>query len=279
MPLPQPTPLETVLLQDGDSVVYLAPERGGMATRFFVGAHPVFYLDEATLLDRTKNVRGGNPVLFPSPGKLAGDRFEREGRSGAMGQHGFARTSAWEVVERAPASATLRLAASDATRAVFPWDFVATYRYVLRGPALRIEQRIEAKDEPVPFGLGFHPYFHVEQSAKPHARVGATATRAWDNAKKAEVALAGPIDLTAAEVDLHLLDHRSTSLDLEVGDRRTEVRASPELGTWVIWTLAGRDFVCVEPWSCPGDALNTGDKLLVARPGSPVDVWTEIVLY
>lgn len=275
--LPAPTPLETIQIRDGDSVVYLAPERGGMATRFFVGGRSVFYLDEATLLDRTKNVRGGNPVLFPSPGKLAGDRFMRDGRSGAMGQHGFARSSPWEVADRDARSAVLRLRSSDATRAAFPWDFVATYRYVVEGATLRIEQRIEST-EPMPFGLGFHPYFHVPERAKAHARVVTKGSRAWDNVQRVEVALGGPMDLTQPEVDLHLLDHPGTSLDLELEDRRTVVRASPEFSTWVVWTLAKRDFVCVEPWSCPGNALSTGERLLVARPDAPVDVWTEIVL-
>ena len=85
---PMTTPLETVTLVDeGHAVVHRAPSRGGMATRFSTGSGPVFFLDEASLVDETKNVRGGNPVLFPSPGPLAGDRFTSGGRSGSMKQH------------------------------------------------------------------------------------------------------------------------------------------------------------------------------------------------
>ena len=47
------------------------------------------------------------------------------------------------------------------------------------------------------------------------------------------------------------------------GQTPVVLEGSPEMTRWVIWTLAGKDFVCLEPWTCPGDALNTGDRLTV----------------
>jgi galactose mutarotase-like enzyme len=41
----------------------------------------------------------------------------------------------------------------------------------------------------------------------------------------------------------------------------------------VVWTLAGRDFVCVEPWTAPADALNTGESLITLAPGESRDLW------
>src|SRR5690349_4833774 len=77
------TSLETVVLEDASAGarVVVAPTRGGMVTRFEAHGAPVLFLDVATLVDESKNVRGGNPVLFPSPGPLTGDRFTRGGRS------------------------------------------------------------------------------------------------------------------------------------------------------------------------------------------------------
>jgi galactose mutarotase-like enzyme len=34
----------------------------------------------------------------------------------------------------------------------------------------------------------------------------------------------------------------------------------------VFWTLKGKDFYCLEPWSAPRNAINTGNKLLVIPP-------------
>ena len=68
-------------------------------------------------------------------------------------------------------------------------------------------------------------------------------------------------------MDLHLRDHGSSTAALELPGARVELRGSPEFGHWVVWALKGRDFVCLEPWTCPGDALNTGERLLWLGPG------------
>ena len=131
----------------------------------------------------------------------------------------------------------------------------------------------------MPFGAGFHPYFAVPDAGKRRARVVTNATRAWDNAAKAEVHLTGPIDLTAAEADLHLLDHGSSEASLDRGDGHAiHIRASSAFSFWVVWTLKGRDFVCLEPWSAPANALNTGAGLLVAAGGAPVELFVEMTL-
>jgi galactose mutarotase-like enzyme len=240
-----------------------------MVTRFDVAGRPVLFLDPATLVDTTKNVRGGNPVLFPSPGPLAGERFVRQGRSGTMKQHGFARQCAWSVVQTSPREVTLELASDDATRAQFPWDFVARLRYALAGAELTVETRIENRsDASMPFALGFHPYFYVPDADKARARIPTAATRAYDNVAKQMVDVQGPIDLARKEVDLHLVDHAANSATLERGDDRIVVSADAELGRWVIWTLPGSDFVCLEPWTAAADALNTGENLLALAPGA-----------
>ena len=259
------TPLEDTFLKSDGARVYLAPSRGGMATRFFVGERPVFYLDEDTVRDRTKNVRGGNPILFPSPGKLEGDRWKH----GAMGQHGFARNLEWAVRDAGESAVTLVATSNASTLAVYPFPFRLAFRYALAGTTLRITQTIETEG---PFGVGFHPYFFVPQAEKGAARIPTPATRAWDNVKKEEIALAGAIDLTAKEVDLHLVDHGSTNATLQLADGRIDVRGSAEYTRWVIWTVEGKDYVCLEPWTAPGNALNTGASLLAG----PRELWIEI---
>lgn len=272
------TSLETVVLRDpaADSTVALAPSRGGIVTRFLVGDRPVLYLDESTLLDPAKNIRGGVPVLFPSPGALAGERFRFGDATGSMKQHGFARQRPWTVASRDESSATLTLASDEVTRAQFPWDFALTFRYWLEGTRLQISQHVENRSaSPMPFAMGFHPYFFVPDGEKARASIATTATRAFDNTAKTTVPLTGPIDLTLAEVDLHLDEHATLRL---ADGHRVVVSASPEFRRWVIWTLRSRDFVCLEPWTAPGDALNTSDGLIVLSPGEAHELWTEIAL-
>ena len=262
----------TIELSDAEagSAVTIVPARGAIVTRFRVGGRELLYLDETTLRDPTKNVRGGIPVLFPSPGRLTGDRFTRAGRSGAMKQHGFARDLPWATrsIDASARRATLVLGATDATRAAFPYDFALAITYSLTGASLRLDADVEnTGSETLPFGFGLHPYFLVPDSEKGRARIATRATRAFDNVEKKTVPFGG-FDLTAREVDLHLVDHGSSESELSWGDgARLAIRASPELTRWVVWTLAGKDFVCVEPWTGPADGLNTGDGLLELAPG------------
>ena len=252
----------------------VAPERGGMATRFVVGGRDVFYLDQATYLDAGKNVRGGNPVLFPSPGKLTNDRWTH----GKLSQHGFARTSAWRVASHDAARAELALVLTDdeATRAVYPFGFEARTTYRVEPGALVIAQQFTCTSGgPMPFGAGFHPYFAVPQADKAQTRIPTAARRAFDNRDKQTKAL-DRIDLTADEVDLHLLGHGSTSGTLDAPGMQVEITCSPAFSHWVVWTLAGKDFVCLEPWTCPGDALNTGERLLTLEDGASIELETRI---
>lgn len=274
------TALETVRLSDANarSEVLIAPSRGGLVTRFEVAGRPVLFLDEPTLVDETKNVRGGIPVLFPSPGPLTGERFRSAGSP--MKQHGFARNGRWTVSAASARECTLVLEPDGATRAMYPFDFRLTFRHVLDGARLTMHQQVEnTGKEPMPFALGLHPYFAVNDADKGNTRVPTRATRAFDNVQKREVALELPIDLTAKEVDLHLIDHGAARAELVLADGgRVVVEGSAQYERWVVWTLAGKDFVCLEPWTAAADALNTGKSLIVLAPGEAKELLVSIAV-
>lgn len=264
------------------SQVTLAPARGAIVTSFRIAERELLYMDESTLTDASKNVRGGNPVLFPTPGKLEGDAWMYAGRQGSMKQHGFARTLPWAVKETSTddaASVTLQLISTPETRSQFPWDFDARFTFALRGTQLRITHRVQnTSDTPMPYGVGFHPYFRVTD--KSTARIDTRATKAFDNVAKRMVAFTG-FDLTKPEVDIHLLDHGSDASALHADGSTITVRASHEYTRWVVWTLAGKEFVCLEPWTCAGNALNTqgaSDGLRVIAPGAAETGWIEMGL-
>jgi galactose mutarotase-like enzyme len=170
---------------------------------------------------------------------------------------------------------SLSLASSAETLACYPWPFHATLTYSLNGGSLRSTLRVRNTGNAImPFALGFHPYFQVKD--KSQASIRTQATRAYNNITKRAERFAG-FDLTAPEVDVHLLDHNSdvAGLRLESGSY-IAVRASHDFGVWVVWTLAGKEFVCLEPWSAPGNALNTGDRLIGLAAGASHESWMEI---
>jgi len=267
--------LITLSNSGGDSRVSIAPGRGALVTSFAVGNRELLYLDESTFRDPTKNVRGGIPVLFPAPGKLANDVWSYRGRRGAMKQHGFARTEAWTVTSRTSHSLTCSLDSNEQTLAQYPWRFHAELEFALQGSRLRIVFRLLNTDtETLPFGVGYHPYFQVAD--KTRARVATDATQAFDNTQKQTRAFSG-FDFTQPEVDVHLLDHSAKQCTLALVDgANITLRTSDHFSLWVVWTLAGKDFICLEPWTSPGNAINSGERLLTLAPGQRHESWVEI---
>jgi len=277
-------PLESLVLLDRelDARVTVAPERGGMITRFSVRGQPVLYLDESTLRDSSKNVRGGIPILFPISGPLKDDRYLVGGETYVMKQHGFARNRAWSATYEKSgdhvATLGLELFPDDASRAQYPFDVAVRMLYSLEDGVLSIQRDIVNRDaRPAPVQPGLHPYFFVDDARKSEARVETDATRGWDNVQKREVAVTPPLDLTVKELDMHLHDHevrgerlgRTTSI-ARAGRPTIRVDFTDDHDVLVVWTLAGKDFVCVEPWIGRANALNERRAMMVPPNGRHV---------
>ena len=77
------------------------------------------------------------PNLFPIVGRLKGDQYQVDGRVYNMRQHGFARDQVFEVVESAADEVVLRLAYSEATLALYPYQFEFLVRYRMRRCCIR----------------------------------------------------------------------------------------------------------------------------------------------
>jgi galactose mutarotase-like enzyme len=83
-----------------------------------------------------------------------------------MPAHGFARKTPWKVTAQETDQVELELTDSDATRAVFPFAFRYRLTYRLQEGRLHWQQVIEnLSSEPMPFGVGFHPYLPMPLSA------------------------------------------------------------------------------------------------------------------
>ena len=264
--------------RDAGTYVHIAPSRGGLVKRFHVRGRDVLFLDDATYADKQKNVRGGIPILFPSPGRLDHDEFAIDGAKGKQPQHGFLRNKEFRVVEFDADDGAVRLMADWQRSVAFPWAGKIMMRVLLRDALLRIEMMItNREDTPMPFALGFHPYFAVPDAQKNLFSVAHHAEQAMDNVQKRVVKVDKNIDFTQEEIDLHLIDHPSSSMSMFMKDKLlATVRGSEDFGVWVLWSKRGKDYVCVEPWTAPANALNTGERVLRIPKDSSRKLWIEI---
>lgn len=270
--------MDSPLTLSNDTVVAsVLPWRGALTSRLSIGGHELLFLDEATVADPTKNVRGGIPVLFPIAGKLPDGRYQLDEKDFTLAQHGFARTQAWEVKEAWPTRARLGLVDTEASFLAFPRAFSFELAFSLGRRSFRIDAAVtNTGDRALPLHLGFHPYFFVPQAQKARAHVPTQARWAY-NQRTGKTEPLSPIDFGRDEVDMHLLDHGSTQAELHRGSLPTvSLKYGPAFSTLVLWTLPAKDFVCVEPWTAPTGAMASGQGLVQVAPGARFSTFLEV---
>ncbi len=269
----------TYHLEDGESLARLSlvPERGGMVTQWIIQGQPILYFDQERFQDPSLSVRGGIPILFPICGNLPDDQYVNEGKTYRLKQHGFARDLPWEVIgqqTQTNARLDLRLTHNEATLKVFPFEFELVFSYQLQGHSLRIEQRIaNLGDRPMPFSLGLHPYFFCRE--KNAVKLEIPAQGYLDQKTGLTHEYKGDLDLSSPELDLAFtkIHQRHSQFTDPSRNLKVAVSFSDLYQTFVFWTVAGKDYICLEPWSAPRNALNSGEQLAWVEPYSARSAW------
>ncbi|MFD2615035.1 aldose epimerase family protein [Paenibacillus gansuensis] len=258
----------------------LAPERGGILYSWGVRGQELFYLDRATFEDPVANIRGGNPVLFPIAGQLTDKKYEWNGVEYPMANHGFARNLPWEVIATGTddgAWVTIKLVSGAETRASYPFEFEVVYTYRLKDGVLGIEQDYKnLSAERMPFYAGFHPYFVASAKALDYD----TDARTYLDYNDGEVKpYTGRIDLNGLVESTAFLDAERRDIGFEpVPGRSIRLEYSDVLKYVVLWHVAGKDFVCVEPWMALTGEFHRRDELVYAEPGESVTAWLRMRL-
>jgi galactose mutarotase-like enzyme len=271
-----------ILFDDvADTRLEVVPERGGIITRWQVCGQDMLYLDTERYADPKLSVRGGIPILFPICGNLPDNTYTHEGKTYPLEQHGFARNMPWEVSERQTqdsASLSITLTSNDQTRAVYPFDFTVTYTYRLQANTLTIQQRYTNHSAvTMPFSAGFHPYFRA--SDKSQLQFEIPATEFQTKGSLTPQPFAGSFDMEQAEIDVAF---RASAEESSVTDLSQPMKMTlsyaPMFTTLVFWTVKGKDFYCLEPWSAPRNAMNTGEDLTLLEPGATVETWVKLAV-
>ncbi|MBI4782361.1 MAG: aldose epimerase [Oscillatoriophycideae cyanobacterium NC_groundwater_1537_Pr4_S-0.65um_50_18] len=269
---------KTYILTDESALARLevVPERGGIVTRWQVQDKELMYLDTERFTHPELSVRGGVPILFPICGNLPDNTYSHNGQTYTLKQHGFARDLPWEVLGQsteAGASLTVGLSSSDRTLAVYPFEFELAFTYRLQGNTLVIHQRYTNRSaEAMPFSAGFHPYFAVID--KSQLQVEIPSTQFYSQVDRAVHDFSGSFDFSVDEIDAAF--GNVTQQTASVVDRSQNLKLTidydPLFSTLVFWTVKGKDFYCLEPWTGPRNALNTGENLIRLEPGASLEL-------
>jgi aldose 1-epimerase len=303
--------LQYVLDGPSGSHAAIAPSLGCNCIEWQVGGRDVLWAPPlAELADRP--TRGGIPILFPFPNRIRGGRFTWASReyqlpcndsTKANAIHGFSPRVPWRVMECSAERNGAHLAAdfigsrdAKVDGNLWPADPRLSMRFELQNRSLRLEATVKnSADTPLPFGLGYHPYFAVP----PGDRIESPARGRWELQGSLPTGRVLPLE---AKFDLR---HPRLVEELNLDDVYTDFRptpgspteliergrvlyanggsmsvhTSPAFRELVIFTPPHRKAVCLEPYTCPTDAVNLAARGLDVgwQTLAPGQTWTAVV--
>ena len=318
------TPQDVYLLasSDGTALAEIWPGLGCNCLRWIVngpqGPLSLLYVapDWETIPVPT---RSGVPVLFPFPNRIADGFFEWNGLeyrlptndpTGRNAIHGFACRRAWRVLKTGAAENLATLTAEfqgsiDGHRdaAYWPGDYKLTLRFLLAPDSLSLSCTLaNPGSEPVPVGLGFHPYFRVPLSPEAtfDCKVSVPANSYWQLHENLPLGKKLPLDpfhdlRVPRRFDDLMLDDIYTDWTPAPGATGLNLRGRIEQGgvgaveLWtsdafrelVVFTPPSKQAICLEPYTCVTDAINlhahkVDSGLIILEPG---ESRTEFVVF
>jgi aldose 1-epimerase len=305
--------VESIALEAQSERAVIVPAAGCQCLGYRVGGIEVIAGPANPEAWREHPHRGGIPILFPWPGRIADAQFTFKGREYRMAVneparghaiHGFACERAFRVTRRGPyfVNAVLDSADNLDLSSTWPWPFVLEIDYEV-GNGLRLRARISNTGESaMPFGFGAHPYFHAPLSpaAKREAMlVQLDADARWPlDARLIPTGVAEPLqgkyDLRAPRrLGQDTYDdafRMAPALDASAPRARLidpsqkvaiEIRADPAFGDFVVYAPPDNPVVALEPYTCAPDAFNLGARGIAAgarelAPGETFEAGFEI---
>jgi glucose-6-phosphate 1-epimerase len=152
-------------LPNGDSVEILFYGATILSWKVGGGKKEVFWLSSKAKLDGSKAVRGGIPVVFPVFGKVT------EGPAAKLPQHGFARSSTWELLGKTDTESKgvqldLGLSSDKLTedfQELWPYKFALIYSITLTEGQLETSIQVRNEDDKkFDFNVLLHNYFKID---------------------------------------------------------------------------------------------------------------------
>ena len=120
------------------------------------------FLSSKAVLDGSKAIRGGIPLVFPQFGPSTGRKYP-------LAQHGFARLVHWRVITKDESSVLLEFKSHDHPTVVkdYPHSFTLQYRVTLKSGSIDMEAMVfNTGVDNISFDWLFHTYFKVDDVGK-----------------------------------------------------------------------------------------------------------------
>jgi len=254
--------------------------------------------------------RSGHPILFPFPNRLKHGKFTFGNKeyqlplnesTGTHAIHGFTPKNPWRVVaaeegDHSGSVTGLFQLSKDLPEAAHLWpaDFILRVTYSLSFNGLNVQVQIGNPDtKPLPWGLGFHPYFACPDF--PDANVDdfvlrADANTLWQTHEGMpsgrtitlpySLDFRKPYPIGASVLDTLYGDAQPGSLaelSYPKAPGKLEITATEHFRELLLFTPPHRKALAIEPYTCTTDAANLSNEGIdagwrVLAPGGQVEL-------
>jgi aldose 1-epimerase len=285
--------IEVVRLADAThrTEVSIAPSLGNIAYELKVNGKNAFWLPSGSLAAlKARPMLCGNPFLAPWANRLDQDAFFANGLKFRLNPdlgnfrrdpnrkpiHGLLAFSPdWKIAAMQADSGSARLTSRlefwkhPELMAQFPFAHTIEMTYRLRDGVLEVETVLENHSvEPMPVGIGYHPYFQLPDTPRDRWKVHLAARdhlvlskELIPTGERKPVEFPDPVSLAGTQLDdvfsgLVRDDSGRAAFSVEGDHEKLSVIYGPKYTVAVVYAPAGRNFICFEPMSAVTDAFN-----------------------
>jgi len=257
-----------IKLKKGAAEVRISPEGGGCVQSWMWQGRHLLRPGPARLTPAWDARTMAAFPLVPFPGRIQNGQFSTPTHQVTLAPnmppephaiHGFGWQQAWTVQAAGPDHLSLAHQPDDEA---WPWSYVAHQHFTLHETQLLVDlQLTNQSSDPMPAGLGWHPYF-----PRPGARVMAQTLSIWEATLQTGSPVPRPIpphqslvegpDVDALRLD-HAFDVPHAPIRLHWPTHILELSSDPVFSKIVVYVPENEDFFCVEPLTQMPDAVNS----------------------
>jgi galactose mutarotase-like enzyme len=227
---------------------------------------------------------GRAPLLFPIVGALAGGEYRVDSKPYRLPRHGFARVSAFQLVDSSTATALFRLKADDASLKIYPFSFELDVRFTVDGATLSITTLVRnLGGRTMPASFGYHPAFRwplpygrersdhfiefTTDEPSPVRHLDTAGLLLPERYPTPVIQRRLPLTDALFEHDVIIFDDLRSQAVTYGADDGPRIRVSyPDAPYLGVWTKPQADFICIEPWHGVADPQGFSGNFS-AKPG------------
>lgn len=244
-------------------------EKGAEIKSIVCEGHEILWQGEETSWARTA------PTLFPFCGGFKEGKYIYNGVTYNMDAHGFARDREFTVEKKSKRSVTLLLKSDEDTLAIYPFQFELRVIFTLSLKSVIVEYNVKNNtDGEMYFSIGSHESYECQGGVenydvhfkKRESLINCIVDGKIIGEKTEQITKFSkilPIYERFWENDsvvLKNLSSRSAVLRNRTNGKRIKIDF-PGFNYFVIWSLPGKEYLCLEPWAGFPDTTYTSEKI------------------